>query len=276
LTEEIIDMSKFKDKGVLVTGAGVGIGYEICREFALEGAVVALNDINASLAAKAAAAINQEVGRQAVYAYGCDVADVAGVRAMFADFVSKIGRLDIAVANAGLTNFGEFLTYTPEAFDRLTSVNLRGSYFTAQAAARIMIEKQISGRILLMSSVTGGQAFLNLGAYGVTKAGIRHMAKVLALELGKYNITVNAISPGLIITERTVQDDPNAEANWAEVTPIGRAGHVEDTAAAALFLASPEARHISGQTLEVDGGWTTISPIPAGHPDKPEFSSQLR
>ena len=224
----------------------------------------------------AAAAINQEVGREAVYAYGCDVAEVSTIRAMFADFVGKTGRLDVAVANAGLTNFGEFLTYTQEAFDRLTSVNLRGSYFTAQTAARIMIEKKIPGRILLMSSVTGGQAFLNLGAYGVTKAGIRQMAKVVGLELGKYDITVNALSPGLIITERTVTDDPNAEENWAAVTPTGRTGHVEDIAAAALFLASPEARHINGQTLEVDGGWTTISPIPSGHPDIPEFSSQLK
>jgi 3-oxoacyl-[acyl-carrier protein] reductase len=94
--------------------------------------------------------------------------------------------------------------------------------------------------------------------------------------LGKYGITVNAISPGLIITERTVQDDPNAETNWAAVTPTGRTGHVEDIVAAALFLALPEARHINGQTLEVDGGWTTISPLPAAHPNMPQFSSQLR
>lgn len=269
-------MGKFTDKGVAVTGAGVGIGYEICREFAAEGAFVALNDIDGDLARRAAAKINDEVGREAVYSYGFDVADVAAVRAMFADFVSRVGRVDVAVANAGLTNFGEFLTYTQEAFDRLTSVNLRGSYFTAQAAALLMIEKQIPGRIILMSSITGGQVFLNLGAYGVTKAGIRQMAKVLGVELGKYGITVNAISPGLIITERTVQDDPDAEANWATVTPTGRTGHVEDIAAAALFLASPEARHITGQTLEVDGGWTSVSPLPAAHPLKPEFSSQLK
>jgi NAD(P)-dependent dehydrogenase (short-subunit alcohol dehydrogenase family) len=254
----------------------VGIGFEICRQFAAEGATIALNDIDGGLAEQSAGAINAEIGRDAVRAYACDVADVEALRVMFADFVARAGRLDVTVANAGLTNFGEFLSYTPEAFDRLTSVNLRGSYFTAQAAARIMIAQQIAGSIVLMSSVTGGQAFLNLGAYGVTKAGIRHMAKVLCLELGPYNITVNAISPGLIITERTVQDDPNAEANWAEVTPTGRTGQVQDVAAAALFLASPEARHISGQTIEVDGGWTTQSPIPGGHPDKPEFSSQLR
>jgi 3-oxoacyl-[acyl-carrier protein] reductase len=269
-------MGKYTNKAVVVTGAGVGIGYEICREFAIEGAAVALNDLDGELARQAANKINEEVGREAVCSYGFDVADVAAIRATFADFVSKTGRLDVAVANAGLTNFGEFLTYTPEAFDRLTSVNLRGSYFTAQAAAIHMIEKQIPGRILLMSSITGGQVFLNLGAYGVTKAGIRQMAKVLGVELGKYDITVNAISPGLIVTERTVKDDPNADANWAAVTPTGRTGRVEDIAAAALFLASPEARHINGQTLEVDGGWTSVSPMPSGHPEKPEFSSQLK
>lgn len=269
-------MSRFRDRSVVVTGAGVGIGYEICRQFAREGAAVALNDLDEDLAHRAAAAINQEVERQAVYGYGCDVADLQQLQALFTDFAARTGRLDVAVANAGLTNFGEFLTYTPAAFDRLMAVNLRGSYFTAQYAARIMIERRIPGRILLMSSITGGQSFVNLGAYGVTKAGIRQMAKVLTTDLGRYGITVNALSPGLTITERTLRDDPNADANWAEVTPTGRTAYPEDIAAAALFLASPEARQISGQTIEVDGGWTTISPLPAGHPLKPVFSSQLR
>jgi NAD(P)-dependent dehydrogenase (short-subunit alcohol dehydrogenase family) len=256
-------MDKYRDNAVLVTGAGVGIGYEICRQFAAEGASVALNDIDADLANAAAAAINREMGREAVRAYACDVADVEAVRSMVADFAYRTGRLNVVVANAGLTDFGEFLTFTPKAFDRLTAVNLRGSYFTAQAAARIMIEHNTAGCILLMSSVTGGQAYLNLGAYGVTKAAIRHMAKVLGLELGKFGITVNAISPGAIVTERNLAIDPDTEAKWSVITPTGRAGHVEDIAAAALFLASPEARHINGQTLEVDGGWTTTSPLPA-------------
>jgi glucose 1-dehydrogenase len=198
------------------------------------------------------------------------------VQRMFADFVAKTGRLDIAIANAGITNYGEFLEFTPQAFDRLTGVNLRGSFFTAQTAAKIMIEKQISGRILLMSSVTGVQAFLNLAAYGMTKAAIRMLVRTTGLELGKYGITVNAIAPGATLTERTLQDDPNFEENWATVTPSGRASYVEDIVAAALFLTSQEAAQITGQTIVVDGGWTLRSPISEGHPDKPEFSSQLR
>jgi len=117
-----------------------------------------------------------------------------------------------------------------------------------------------------MSSVTGIQAHLNLGCYGITKAGIRMMAKTIALEVGRYGITVNAISPGATLTERTLHDDPDYESNWASVTPTGRVGYVEDVVAAALYLASPEARHVTGQTLVVDGGWTLQSPLPPEHP----------
>lgn len=269
-------MKKFEGKSVAVTGAGLGIGYGLCRAFATEGAVVALNDIDSNLAQDGADRINAEIGGAQVYAYSCDVSDVEAVRTMFADFVAKTGRLDIAIANAGITNYGEFLEFTPQAFDRLTGVNLRGSFFTAQTAAKIMIEKQTPGRILLMSSVTGVQAFLNLGAYGMTKAAIRMLARTIGLELGKYGITVNAIAPGAILTERTLKDDPHFEENWATVNPSGRVGYVEDIVAAALFLSSPEAGQITGQTIVVDGGWTLRSPIPEGHPNKPEFSSQLR
>jgi 3-oxoacyl-[acyl-carrier protein] reductase len=157
------------------------------------------------------------------------------------------------------------------------AVNLRGSYFTAQAAARQMIDLGTeNGRILLMSSVTGTVAYPNLSAYGISKAGIQHMAKVLAVELGGYGITVNALCPGAILTERTLKDDPAYAANWQGVTPNGRVGHPDDIAAAALFLASPAARHITGQTITVDGGWTQQSPIPEATPELPEESSKLR
>src|SRR5260221_1351960 len=168
------------------------------------------------------------------------------------------------------------LPISPEAFDRLTSVNLRGSFFTAQAAARIMIDMHIPGRIILMASVTGIQAHMNLGGYGITKAGIGMLAKSIALEVGTYGITANAISARASLTERTLQDDPEYERHWASVTPAGRVGYVEDIVAAALYLASPEARHVTGHNLVVDGGWTLQSPLPAGQPDLPTYSSQLR
>ncbi len=117
-----------------------------------------------------------------------------------------------------------------------------------------------------MSSVTGVQAHRNLSAYGMTKAALRLMAKALALELGPYQITVNAIGAGATITERTLSDDPDYERNWNSVAPNGRTGYVEDIANTALFLASSEARHITGDTIMVDGGWTVYSPVPAQHP----------
>lgn len=249
-------------KAALVTGAGVGIGYALCHAFAQHGAQVALNDLDPSLAQHAADQINQAVGAGQVIAYGGDVSDVEGVRRMVSDVVRRFGTLDIAVANAGITLFGRFLEYEPEHFDRLLAVNLRGTFFTAQAAAREMVSRGIAGRILLMSSVSGVQSVGGLGTYGISKAGIRFMARALAYELGPYNITVNALAPGATLTERTLQETANYEGDWAKVTPNRRVAHVEDIAEAALFLCSPQARHITGQTLVIDGGWTGYSPLP--------------
>lgn len=259
-------MSAFSEKAVLVTGAGTGIGYALCKAFAQAGALVGLNDIDPALSHRAAQQINESLGAELVYPYAGDVAHVEDIQRICQEFMQRAGRLDIVIANAGITNYGEFLTYTPEAFDHLTSVNLRGSFFTAQTAARLMIGAGIPGRIIFMSSVTGIQAHLNLGCYGMTKAGIRMMARTIALEISKYGITVNAISPGATLTERTLHNDPQYESHWAEVIPTGHVGYVEDVAAAALYLASPEARHVTGQTLVVDGGWTIQSPLPPEHP----------
>ncbi len=266
----------FSGRAVFVTGAASGIGRALCAAFARAGAQVALCDIDGARAAQAADAINAGVARAAVTPYAFDVADVAALRDAVDAFASSVGRLDVAVANAGLTNYGAFLDYTPEAFDRVLEVNLRGSYFTAQAAARQMIRFGHGGRVLLLSSITGLQAFPNLSAYGVSKAGIAMMARSLGPELGAHGITVNALAPGATLTERTLGDDPDFERNWAAVTPTGAAVQVQDIAHAALFLASDAARHITGVTLSVDGGWTATSPIPGGHPALPEVSSQLR
>jgi 3-oxoacyl-[acyl-carrier protein] reductase len=267
----------FEGYGVVVTGAGVGIGYAICQAFAEAGAFVALNDIDGNLAGQAAAQINEQVGAEQVTPYALDVADVEAVRAMIRDFAARYDRLDVVIANAGITNYGSFLDYTPAAFDRLTAVNLRGSYFTAQAGAREMLARKTAhGRIILMASATGILGFPNLTAYGVTKAGICHMARTLATEISPLGITVNSITPGPILTERTLADDPAFAANWGGVTPVGRPGYVQDVANAALLLASPASDYITGHNLVADGGWSTHGHIPEGHPDEPQESSKLR
>lgn len=255
-------MIQFEGKRVWISGAGQGIGYGLALAFAKKKAIVGIQDLDASLAFSSADTIKEETSNPHIFPYVCDVSDIPTLKRMMEDFVQHHDGLDIVVANAGITNYGEFLTYSPEQFERLTSVNLRGTYFTTQFAARAMIRKNISGRILLMSSITGIQAHKNLSAYGITKAGIIMMAKGLSVELGEYGITVNAIAPGATLTERTMEFKDYAKA-WSKVTPTGRVGKVEDIVAATMFLASDEAKHITGTAMIVDGGWIAHSPLPS-------------
>jgi len=245
-----------KDKVAIVTGAGRGIGLEICRQLAGAGARVLLNDMDAGLARASAHAIGSHC-----LAVPGDASDPEVIRELVDTAVERFGKLDIAIANAGITLFGEFLTYTREDFFRVMEVNLAGTFFLAQAAANQMKEQSGGGSLLFMSSVTGHQAHKNLGAYGMTKAALEMLARNLVIEVSEYKINVNAIAPGATITERTLED-PDYEKTWARLTPMGRAGTVGDVAAAALFLVSDAARHITGQTLVVDGGWTAVSPSP--------------
>jgi len=138
---------------------------------------------------------------------------------------------------------------------------LGGSFFLAQAAAKQMKQQQTGGSILFMSSVVGHQAHKDLAAYAITKAGLEMLAKNLVIELSPYKITVNAIAPGATLTERTVHD-PDYENTWSRITPIGRAATTTDIANAALFMVSDKAKHITGQSLIIDGGWTSVSPSP--------------
>ena len=251
---------KFTGKVAIVTGAGQGIGLEICRQLVQEGAQVILNDVDAALAEQAAADIKRQLGREVIPLAG-DSGDVAFIRRLVETAVSRFGSLDIVMANAGITLFGDFFTYTPEAFARVMQVNLGGTFFLAQAAANQMKQQAAGGSLLFTSSVTGHQAHKNLAAYGMSKAALEMLAKNLVIELSPHHINVNTIAPGATLTERTL-DDPGYEATWARLTPMGRAASVADIAHAALFLMSDQARHITGQSLVVDGGWTSISPSP--------------
>jgi glucose 1-dehydrogenase len=250
----------FAGKSAIVTGAGQGIGFEIARQLVLQGARVMLNDLDTDLAVNAADKIRQEV-RGACLAIGGDASDTRLIKQLIDRAVSEFGQLDIVIANAGITLFGDFLTYTPEAFFKVMQVNLGGSFFLAQQAALQMIKQGAGGSILFTSSVTGHQAHKNLAAYGMGKAALEMLARNLVIDLSPYRITVNAIAPGATLTERTA-DDPGYEKTWSAITPMGRPAATPDIAQAALFLVSPLARHITGQTLVIDGGWTAISPSP--------------
>lgn len=252
---------RFLNQTVIVTGAGEGIGYEVARQFCAEGASAILNDILPERAKAAAELIAAETGARCLPAPG-DVADVETVRALVGRAVETFGQLNVCVCNAGLTSWGDFFDYQPADFERVVGVNLRGSYFLAQAAARQFRAQGRGGRIVLMSSVTGHRAVPYLSAYGMTKAALEMLARNLVLELSPHAITINCVAPGAVITPRNLNDDPDYEARWGSLIPVGKAIQTADIANAALFLASPESAKITGQAIVVDGGWTSTSPIP--------------
>jgi 3-oxoacyl-[acyl-carrier protein] reductase len=250
---------KFDTQVAVITGAGQGIGYEIARQLSHQGARIILNDLDEQFATKAAERIEREGG--CCLPIAGDAGDISFVHTMVQEAMGRFGSIDIAIANAGITIFGDFFSYSSDALQKVMNVNLGGSFFLAQAAAKQMKTQRNGGSILLMSSVTGHQAHKNLAAYGMTKAGIEMLAKTLVVELSPFNISINAIAPGATITERTTGDEDYIKT-WSQITPMGRPASVSDIANAALFLVSPSSRHITGQTIVIDGGWTSVSPQP--------------
>jgi 3-oxoacyl-[acyl-carrier protein] reductase len=259
--QQNIASSPFAGQVAIVTGAGEGIGLEIGRQLVQCGASVLLNDIDEDKIQQVATTLAGHTG--SCLGVGGDVAEVAVVRGLVETARQQFGRLDMVVANAGITLWNNFFDYKPEDFRRVLGVNLGGSFFLAQAGARAMREQGHGGRIVFMSSVTGHQAIEYLSAYALTKAALEMLAKQLTIELSPYGITINAVAPGATVTPRNLADDPNYAEIWARVTPTRRVGQVEDIANAVLFLLSPASGQITGQTLVVDGGWTAISPAPS-------------
>jgi NAD(P)-dependent dehydrogenase (short-subunit alcohol dehydrogenase family) len=251
---------EFENKTAIVTGAGQGIGFEICCCLVKRGAKVILNDIDGNLAVRAATQINSGYESSCIAVAG-DAGDLTTIHNLVTEAVTRFGQLNLVIANAGITLFGDFLNYSPEAFFKVMQVNLAGSFFLAQAAAKQMIKQKAKGSILFMSSVTAHQAHKNLAAYGMSKAALEMLAKSLVIELSEYGITVNAIAPGATLTERTLLD-PSYTNIWSRITPMGRPATTENIADTALFLVSEKASHITGQTIIVDGGWTVVSPPP--------------
>ncbi len=243
---------RFQNQVAIVTGSGRGIGHAIAVRLADEGAKIAVVSRSVANAAKTADEINAKHPGRAK-AYAVDVADRAAVVALCAQILADMGRADILVNNAGVTRDGLSMRMSEEDWDVVLDTNLKGAFNFIQALERPMI-KQRSGRIINISSVSGIIGNAGQANYSASKAGLIGLTKSLARELASRNITVNSVAPGFVATDMTHVLGDDVKAAVVKQIPLGKFGEPDDIAAAVAFLASAEAKYITGQCLAVDGG----------------------
>lgn len=243
----------------LVTGAAGGLGLACATSFAEQGARVVLSDVQDEKGEAAAETLRGQ-GADACYRR-CDVARKAEVEALVDFTVDRYGRLDTAVANAGIVHIADALALEEADLDRVLSVNLKGVVFTGQLAAQQMLAQEpdadgARGTIINMSSVNGVLAIPEIAAYVIAKGGVNQWTKVLALRLAQEGVRVNAIGPGSIATElfEAVASDPQKYRAVLSRTPMGRPGRPDEIGKIAVFLASELSSYITGQTIYPDGG----------------------
>ncbi len=243
---------RFENQVAIVTGAGRGIGHAIAVRLASEGARVASVSRTEANAQRTADEINATRANTAK-AYAVDVSDHARVQQVGARILEEFGRVDILVNNAGVTRDGLSMRMSLDDWDTVLNTNLKGAFNFAQAVQRSMI-KQRSGRIINISSVIGLIGNAGQANYAASKAGLLGLTKSLAREMASRGITVNALAPGLIETDMTSVLSEEIRKSILSKIPLGSLGQPEDIASAVAFLASPEAKYITGQVLAVDGG----------------------
>ena len=258
-------MLNIRNKVVVITGAAQGIGLALAERFTQEGAQVVLSDVNDTAGETAAKRL------QAHYQH-CDVGDAAQVAQLFANTVNQYGRVDAAVANAGIARHDDPLALTEEDFDAVLRVNLKGVFLTGQAAARQMVQQTPDadgqrGSIINMSSINAVVAIADIAPYVVAKGGVTQWTKCLALRLAAEGVRVNAIGPGSINTEmfRGINNTPEKMRNVLQRTPMLRAGEPDEIAKIAVFLASNYSTYMTGETLYADGGRLALNycvPVP--------------
>jgi len=246
---------RLKDKVAIVTGGGRGIGRAVALAFAREGADVLVNYVSNSKTADEVVAEIEKMGRKAI-AVKVDVASNSDAQNMVKEAVEKLGGLDILVNNAGISQPAMLLKMTEEQWDRVINVHLKGTFNCSQAAARFMKEQK-SGRIINVISTAGMFGTIGQINYASAKAGIIGFTKSASRELGRYNINVNTICPGVTITDMTekVTTDPKLKEIYSKRIQLGRFAEAEEVARAFVFLASSDSDYITGQVLPVDGGY---------------------
>lgn len=241
-----------EEKVAVVTGASRGIGRAVALRLAKEHASVVINYNGSKEKADEVVREIEEAGGTAC-AIQCDVSDFAACEAFFQEVTGRFGRVDILVNNAGVTRDGLLMKMSEEDFDKVVNTNLKGTFNCIRFVSRTML-RQKSGRIVNMSSVVGVAGNAGQANYAASKAGVIGLTKAAAKELASRGITVNAIAPGFIETDMTaVLSEKVREATAAQI-PMGHFGSAEDVADLAAFLASDEAKYITGQVIHVDGG----------------------
>jgi 3-oxoacyl-[acyl-carrier protein] reductase len=245
-------MDRFTEQVAVITGAGRGIGKAIALRLASEGATVAVVSRTEANSQSTAKEINAARADSA-HAYAVDVADSDAVADLCSTMVKQFGKIHVLVNNAGITRDRLSMRMSEEDWDAVLDTNLKGAFHFIQGLERPMM-KQHYGRIVNISSVSGliGQA--GQANYSASKAGLIGLTKALARELAGRNITVNAVAPGFISTDMTDQLPDAMKAHVLSLIPLAKFGECEDIAAAVAFIASPEARYITGQVLTIDGG----------------------
>jgi NAD(P)-dependent dehydrogenase (short-subunit alcohol dehydrogenase family) len=252
-------------KVALVTGASKGIGRALAVGLAAAGADVAVGYHTDRAGAEAVARDVEGLGRRSLV-HGGDVASVDAVRRLVADVVGRFGRIDVLVNNAAIAGWAPALEMDEDLWDRVMATNLRGSFFCAIEAARSMASVG-GGAIVNISSNIAALGVSNLSCYAASKAGLHAVTTHLAVEFAPLGIRVNALAPGPTVVDRNLSDDPDYEATWGSVVPLGRTARPEEMVGATVFLASEDSSYITGQVLYADGGWSSAGRAPAAHLD---------
>lgn len=243
----------------IVTGAGQGLGKVFCHAFARAGANVVVTDINPTTGATTAREV-QDIGRESLF-IPTDVRQQASVKEMVRQTMERFGRIDFLMNNAGIVKWGAAEDVTEEEWRNVLDVNLTGLFFCCQEVGKQMIARG-GGRIINIASMSG--LIVNRPqsqtSYNVSKAGVIHLTRSLAVEWAQHNIRVNAIAPGYMGTEmaRPFFDDPQYGGVWKEAIPMKRPGLPEELGPLAVFLASEASSYITGSTLVADGGYTAL------------------
>ena len=248
---------RLRDRVAIVTGAGRGIGSGIALCLAREGADVVVNYAHSELGATAVVGSIRELGRRSI-PYLADVSVAAEVQAMVAETVDVFGRVDILVNNAGVDPHVSFLDMTEKQWDWVMDTNLKGNFLCSQAVAREMARTG-GGRIVVIGSIHSTATYPRVTAYAASKGALNAMTRAMALDLAPYRIRVNCVAPGAVHVDKFHQVIPGYDPHMFDhEIPTGFIGQPEDIGSAVAFLASQEARYVTGQILYVDGGTSAL------------------